>query len=243
MQLPLIHDIDRDADAAIFQGNTKLGSRIWTWSMSPHYSCPGSTQLCRELCYGTEGFYRYFNNDVRLERNWEASKRDDFVDWIITTLRKQQVKIMRVHGVGDFYSLSYTAKWYLVMESCPEITFFFFTRSHTLPGYGDYFAGMSELPNVFLWYSVDREIPYPQKIPPRVRLAYMLTEGETESPYPVDLYFRDDEHAAGEVIKKINGVQVCPYEQNVRRQVKLTCSTCQICFSPGKFQPCDRGEK
>lgn len=231
ISLPMIASSFIAETATIGEGNTKLGADIHTWSIPPIHTCPGSSELCRDLCYGTEGFYRYFSNDRVLYRNWIFSQRADFPTWIGEKIRRMKIRIFRVHGVGDFYSPDYASKWLDVMDTHRHVTFFLFSRSHTVPTIAPYLESMSTLPNAYIWYSLDRHMQIPSCVPPRVRLAYMLTDQETEIPEGIDLAFRDDAHLRGQVLKKIRGVQICPYEQGVERQVRITCSKCKWCFT------------
>jgi len=43
--------------------------------------------------------------------------------------RARKVHRIRVHEVGDFYSLRYLRKWYEIAQACPEFTFLAYTKS------------------------------------------------------------------------------------------------------------------
>ena len=95
---------------------------------------------------------------------------------------------------------------------------------------------IAALPNVALWLSEDTSTgtPPPDMIP-GARRAFMARRDSqlTQlSAHPqASLVFRNQTTA---VIKRVDGVLVCPVENGTTPQVKITCGTCQLCFSAAK---------
>jgi hypothetical protein len=218
----------------LVRGNTKLGPKlIWSFSIPAIETCPGSTEVCRSLCYATQGHYRFDNVQSKYTRNFHASRRDDFVDEIVDEIGRGGVEVLRIHGSGDLYSPAYALKWRDILERCPETTGYLYTRSWVLPHMRPAIESLAELPNVHMWYSLDKETGVPKRRPPGVRFAYMVLSDEEEAliPSAADLVFRVKE---GRPAKWMNGVKVCVYEDAVERKQKITCEKCKICFSQAR---------
>src|SRR5437870_3893050 len=93
------------------QGNSKLGKKIWTYSIPAGDSCPGKTEACSEECYAAEGFFLMPNVKRSLQRNWDETKSPDFAAWAIGELKRVKAKVVRVHVAGDLYDATYAEKW------------------------------------------------------------------------------------------------------------------------------------
>jgi len=91
------------------------------------------------------------------KRNFKYSQQPEFTDWMVSTLESNFVRVMRIHVSGDFYSNPYIHKWIEVIERSRSIQFFAYTRSwrvdHMLPE----LVKLAGLPNMELWWSIDRE--------------------------------------------------------------------------------------
>ena len=95
-------------------------------------------------------------------------------------------------------------------------------------------AELATMKNMHLWFSTDHQMPHAPAIP-GVRIAYLLARDEDPARVPAGqhLVFRDDER---QPLKRANGVLVCPYEQGIKRQVRITCSSCRICWTPERIK-------
>lgn len=148
---------------------------------------------------------------------------------MIVTLKRFDVKILRVHVSGDFYSVAYIKKWYRIVRDSPDVTFFAYTRSWRLPAMRQELLRLAALPNFFLWWSVDRESG-PTTVEKQIEgMAYLSTNDGDFPNYPVDLVFRD-------LVKSRRrydpyGNWICPYEQGIDRQVTITCTKCGYCYT------------
>jgi hypothetical protein len=78
-----------------------------------------------------------------------------------------------------------------VARACPDTTFFAYTRGWRTPEILSELDRLTRLPNVFLWFSEDRDSSRSPAVP-RVRRAYLLADGEPEAGVPADadLVFR-----------------------------------------------------
>lgn len=160
------------------------------------------------------------------QRNYEFSQTDEFVEWLVSTVRARFVRIMRTHVSGDFYDVAYIQKWVEIAKACRHTRFFAYTRSWRCDDMLPELIQWSRLPNVSLWWSIDRETG-PAPLVSGIRRAYMATDDVDAQHVPddCDLIFRDNPHT---VIKRARDVLVCPVENGVTKGV--TCSKCGICW-------------
>lgn len=209
------------------QGNSKLGRKIWAFSIPAGSTCPGKTDSCSNECYAAKGFFLMPNVKRSLQANYAETQQPNFVSKSIAHLKKVKAKVCRVHVSGDLYDKAYAQKWLKIFKAIPDCRFFIYTRSWRIKDIKPVVVKMARLPNVKMWYSVDAETGQPKRVPKTVRLAYMQTSHEDVPAYPTHLIFRVD-RLLDRVAKKVNGVQVCPVENGVTQ--KLTCVKCGICW-------------
>lgn len=209
------------------QGNSKLGRKIWTFSIPAGDTCPGKTEVCSKECYAAEGFFLMPNVARSLERNWDETRDPDFVYQSVHHLRRVKAKVCRVHVAGDLYDAEYAQKWLDIFRQVPECRFFIYTRSWRLDNIRPAIIRMAKLPNVRMWWSVDKDTGKPRHVPKNVRLAYMQVAHEDVPRYRADLVFRVD-RLYDKVVKKVNGAMVCPVENGVTED--MTCMKCGFCW-------------
>ena len=208
--------------------NTKLGPLIHAWAIPAGTTCPGETALCSTACYAKAGHFRYGTTQACHLRNLAFSRTPEFVDWMRSSLSANFVRVMRVHTAGDFYDLDYVRKWQQIITSCRQTQFFGYTRSWRIPELLPALIQLSQAPNMSLWWSLDRETG-PAPIVRGIRRAYMAIDDvdAQTAPNDCDLVFRV---RTSQPMKKANGIQVCPPENGVTTQSKITCSRCGICW-------------
>jgi hypothetical protein len=218
--------------------NSRLGPAIHAFNLPAEPAvCVGATPTCSAACYA-KGFL-FQMHYARHRRNHERSREDRFARAMIGEIRRGMVRVVRVHASGDFDDPGYVRKWADVARACPGSTFFAYTRSWRSEEVLAEVIGLARLPNVFLWFSEDRDTGRSPAVP-RVRRAYLLSHGEAadEVPADADLVFRAPRprrpgrpNEYDRPAKRANGVLICPKEQGISRQVELTCSSCRICFT------------
>lgn len=216
--------------AAIRPGNTKLGPGIFSWSLPAGKSqtCPGETGVCARRCYAMRGHYVHSTVKALYLRNLQFSRTEDFVGWFVATLRSHMAQVLRVHTSGDFYDQGYIEKWQQIVQASPNTQFFAYTRSWRVPGLLPDLVQLGRLPNMSLWWSTDRESGEPPLVR-GIRQAYMAVNDADAATAPIraDLVFRVQRTS---VLKRANGVQVCPPENGVQTREKITCTKCGICW-------------
>lgn len=206
-------------------GNTKLGEQIITFSLPPIDTCnKGSSSLCRKVCYADRGSFKYSSVMERYNQNLAVTTKNDFVDYVINTLRNSSAKTVRWHVAGDFYNLDYLLKVYQIFLYLPEVKFYLYTRTWREPTFTETLEQMSKLNNVSLWLSCDRETGVPGRLG-KSRIAYMQVENDDIPDKYVHLIFRDVK-LRKTVVKRINGYLVCPVENGI---TDTSCEKCRIC--------------
>lgn len=210
--------------------NSKLGPGIYSWSLpaGAAHSCPGETSLCRAVCYAKRGHFHHGSVFACHDRNLAFSKTPDFVPWMQQTIRNNLVSVLRVHVGGDFYSVEYVRKWAQIANTSRRTTLFGYTRSWRQPELLPELIRLSLYRNVQLWWSMDRETG-PAPIVRGIKRAYLAIDDADANTAPddCDLVFRDNPKTP---MKKANGVQVCPPENGVPTDPKITCARCGICW-------------
>lgn len=107
------------------------------WNLPAIITCPHATEHCKAACYALKAERAYPDCLPSRERNFQASRADDFAIRVAYTIlsiaagtRKKKI-IVRIHESGDFYNREYVKKWLAVMEMCKgaNITFIAYTKS------------------------------------------------------------------------------------------------------------------
>lgn len=215
--------------------NRKLGKRILTFGIPAVITCPGRTEVCSggecPRCYATKAFFKMGHSQDFKLRSLICLLSDDFVARVVTDLSSRRQRVIRVHDAGDFYSAEYIRKWLLIIHKLRAThRFFAYTRSWRIPRLRNRLEELADRKNVRLFYSVDSSSEQPDFVPASARLAWLQTEEEDISDYPVDLVFRDYK-LRGSLAKSVNGVLVCPYENGVAETSQhFNCGNCGLCW-------------
>lgn len=107
-------------------GNSKTGKAVRTWSMNQTTCpchCPG--------CYADSGCYQFSNVKAALANNTEiATKHLDFLKRALMAQCEtfEPGTEIRIHAVGDFFSLDYLNMWHDIAAAFPELIFWTYTK-------------------------------------------------------------------------------------------------------------------
>ena len=138
------------------RGNHKLGTyQIWGFSLpsGTNSTCPGMTPTCGNHCYAV-AMARYRPAAANAyRRNLASARRRDFVRRVRAFLLLHDVRVVRVHVGGDFFSARYADRWLRIMRRSPRTRFYFYTRSWRVPAIKAVIDRMSTLANSRVWYS------------------------------------------------------------------------------------------
>jgi hypothetical protein len=209
----------------ITQGNDKLGPLVWGWSIPAKKTCPGASEACLDLCYGLAGRFHMPNVIEAHKKNFKLSRSEHFTSWMSGMLRDFCVTTLRIHVVGDFYSLEYIAKWHRIVKLNRQVKFYAYTRSWNVPEFSAPLLKLGQENNFRMWLSYDATMPTPPK-PRGLRRCYLSQhDGDLPPRGKADLVFRDNKETT---LKRIaDGTLVCPPENGV---TTMTCSKCKLCW-------------
>jgi hypothetical protein len=218
-------------------GNQKLGigRRIWSFSVPSRTTCPGRSTLCSSAWYSHHREQHRPSLRRRYQKNLILSQKSDFVPRVIAFIRRKQIAIVRIHVGGDFYDARYARRWLTIMQTVPEVRFFFSSRSWRLPAIHKVFASTAWLPHVRVWFSCDAQTGLPRQLPDRVHLAWLMTRSD-DLPPRADLVFRL-RRLRRRVCNRVSWQRgqgqalVCPVENGVTGH-RTTCSQCGVCWKP-----------
>lgn len=95
------------------------GAKIFTLSLEERATCPRSCALWRG-CYG---------NNLHQTRRWNAGTELEtgLAAEVQALCRMHRKVLIRLHVVGDFYSMRYLALWVLLLDDHPNLHIFGFT--------------------------------------------------------------------------------------------------------------------
>jgi hypothetical protein len=213
-------------------GNTKLGRRGLIWgfglpSARPDV-CVGASDACREHCYAAAMERLRPAVLARYERNLQLSRLPDFEAVVVALIVVNTIAVVRIHVGGDFYSAAYARKWLRIARRLPEVCFYTYTRSWRDRRIRPVIEQLAGLPNVRVWYSCDRDTGVPDRVPKRVRLAWLMTAQDDLPPPRADLVFRV-RRLRGRQAKRIGLTLVCPVENGATGH-RTDCNRCGVCW-------------
>ena len=221
------NDVDF-SESLLFPGNSKTGAPIALFDLPRVLTCPGATDVCQKSCY-VQSSRRFPGVDKPLhERNY-VSRRPGFIKRMVADIIRSKMKVVMIHGSGDFYNAHYVAKWVDIIQKTPDVVYYAYTRSWRCPEQMQQLYRLRRLPNMQLWWLSDRETGSPS----RGLVAYLSTDDEDAPDFDASLIFRV-KHDTEKL--EIGGVSVCPLE-NGRPEIEaggMTCAKCRICFSRAK---------
>lgn len=126
--------------------NEKLGTDIYNFNLSRN-TCHYKTADCEKYCYARRGNFVFI--EKYLQQNYYESLQDNFVERICGQIMFQQIKWVRIHASGDFYSQEYVDKWIQIAKRSPKTKFLAYTRNNE--------ADFTHLPSNFVvYYSSDK---------------------------------------------------------------------------------------
>lgn len=128
----------------VIASNAKLAkTNFWQWTLPALTAaivkddavkvvstCPMAGD-CAKVCYACQGGYGFKSSMVAHTRNLQAwhDNRDRLQADIIAAIgSKRKLRAFRIHDSGDFFSLTYTLWWIEIMEACPDVQFYAYTK-------------------------------------------------------------------------------------------------------------------
>lgn len=207
------------------KGNSKLGEGIHGWTIPAVSTCPGRTETCERVCFGTHG--RFVTETMQRLNAWryEQSRKASFADMMTDEIVRRGVLVLRVHVVGDFATPRYTQKWIEIAARSPNTRMFCYSRSWRIEKLRPLLYAFGALPNVRLWLSADRDSGLPENVPEGIRVAWLQVD-ET-LPAGGELTFQ---------VRKLRKMSlptvgpVCEQETPLGKSKGANCGSCRFCW-------------
>jgi hypothetical protein len=102
--------------------------RVFNFGIPAQDTCIWAGE-CKKFCYASKGAYIWSNVKPAFQRRYETTKQDNFPQLMIAEIIKKKASHVRIHDSGDFYSREYLHKWFKVMGSLPDVTFYAYSKS------------------------------------------------------------------------------------------------------------------
>lgn len=157
--------------------NSKVGM---AFSISRAETCINATDICRRLCYGNGVRYQTAGQKAKRTRNFrtaqflldnggpallsenlvhlvDLAKPRDWLTSIVTGVSTDVPWTLRIHDVGDFFSIPYVEAWIDAACRRPDCSFWFYTRSFEDEQLFDNLSVLAGLKNCQGWLSLDSE--------------------------------------------------------------------------------------
>lgn len=114
--------------------NSKLKKdKILSWSIPAYLTesgfktCPGAKD-CIKGCYARQGFHGMSWVKNKKESNFQETLKPDFVETMTAEILKRRPRFIRIHDAGDFYSIEYLINWIRIINRCPDVQFYAYTK-------------------------------------------------------------------------------------------------------------------
>jgi hypothetical protein len=162
------------------RGNSKVKALIF--NLPAIATCkPGKLQ-CHKYCYARKSERRFPNVVKARQRNFQKSMSRDFVSLMVKELKQKRATIVRLHASGDFYSKAYISKWYSIVNQCPNVSFYAYTKRD------DLFKKLIKLKpnNLTLIYSLDGVDPSNCSIDLPFDKTAVVTSSKSNCPNQTD---------------------------------------------------------
>ena len=171
------------------RGNMKVKANMF--NLPSRTTCKKDL-ACHGYCYAKKAEIQYPATKIARARNYIASQNPTFTADIIEILKTRRNKVVRVHESGDFYSIDYIRRWYLIAKMLPNYTFYAYTKREDL---------FSQIPprwkpaNFTLIYSLDG-IDAKGELPPGFDKLARVSSTETTCPAQTDKEVKCVEHCS-----------------------------------------------
>ena len=159
------------------------GTEFWNFNLPPGKTCPGAGGcFTSKICFGLQGRYLFSNVVESMEENLRLTKQDDFVErmdsevkWRNKNARKKGNEMfVRVHDVGDYYSIEYARKWIEIAARNPDVIFYSYTKS--VPFWNELIDNDEKPDNLHITFS--KMGKYDDLIRPDYNVAEILAPGQ-----------------------------------------------------------------
>jgi hypothetical protein len=212
-------------------GNTKTGQGIYLFNLPVEKTCPGASPTCRKDCYGKGEAFRMKKVLASHHHNLRCTQCPNWIECMVATIQAKRARIVRWHDTGDFYSAEQVESIIRIVEATPDVIYYCYTRSWNVPTLLPLLLKLAALPNFRMWFSLDRDMPVPEKRV-GIKRCYFAISDRDIPPVDVDVVFRklDRYNKDANRITRLGNSPVCPHEREPNAKKKPTCVECRLCF-------------
>lgn len=135
------------------KGNFKLAKHVGIFNLTAVDSCLNCKD-CMTTCYARQAQTQYPTARHFRNENLHLAKHtpDVLLELLSDQIEKENIKVVRIHESGDFFSYDYVLLWFKVARRHPQVSFYGYTKMFNAHvKYADIavaLAGLNELPNV-----------------------------------------------------------------------------------------------
>ena len=218
--------IDENTHIHMVQGNEKLGKSVWNISLLPGEkpltlkcgvrltniagTCEGCGRECEKCCYAINSAKCHHNVVIEAWGENTMLAREDmgtFFAELQIAIDRNEIKVMRIHVGGEFFSLEYMTEWIRFILRNPDVVFYFYTKRYEwLEKVEDMFGG-----------DLEKAVP---------NLHPLVSEWHNNYPNPRGFAeFHYDDGTDPELEKMFH----CPAVSKDGHETGVTCSMCKRC--------------
>ncbi len=213
---------------------SKIGPKkyVKTFNLSLESTCcreenPIASPVCEANCY-CHKMLEWLSVAARAEKNFELAQLETFSQIMIGAILKSAPTQMKLHAMGDFFSVNYIDSWRAVVGECEHVDFWCYTRAWGLKEMVPALTSLAALPNMCMLLSFDRSMRIPPLIP-YTRLAW-LADTDAEIPLAESaVVFRARRNRDSIQLKVLGDSLVCPHENGTPGGPR-DCVTCRVCL-------------
>lgn len=247
--------------------NSKVG---YAFSISRQKTCINATTTCKQLCYGNGIRYKSAAQTQKRERNYLTAQfllreggpkllAENLIhlidttrprDWLTAKITQTLPAVpwtLRIHDVGDFYSIDYASAWTITAQQRPECKFWFYTRSFLQPNLLSSITELASQPNCQGWLSADQDnyraaIAAYRCNPEIWKLALLQNRdlpphvaAEIKKQIPTQALINFPYHHGGYHVQPLKSIKTCPavlgtYKLSTNANTLRPCQHCTYCL-------------
>ena len=110
--------------------NSKLGRKIYGFDLPAVVSCPESNE-CFKPCYANKGTFIWKSAKQSNEFNFAIALNDIkyLQAELIKEIEKKNIKFIRIHSSGDFFSKEYFLMWCNIAKNSKDLKIFTYSKA------------------------------------------------------------------------------------------------------------------
>ena len=110
--------------------NKKLGKNIYAFDLPAGVSCPNS-DICFKSCYANKGSYIWKSAKNSNTFNFAIALNDiKYLEKeLIKEIEKKNIKFIRIHSSGDFFSKEYFLMWCNIAKNFKDLKIFTYSKA------------------------------------------------------------------------------------------------------------------